>query len=151
MVCIQLYPTILYFEYLCPLTSTYLCPCPRQAVSCSLTSTYLCLCPRQAVSCSLSVMGFGESVMRIAGLDNAWVAKGVGFLLVVLLVGKSGVGLSLIPSMLIDWCTILNIDILYILKYWYIGAKVSQEKSSCFFIETLCFLVKGISKEIKYV
>ena len=42
----------------------------------------------QAVSCSLSVMGFGESILGLTGLDNPWIAKGVAIGLVVLLLGE---------------------------------------------------------------
>ena len=45
-------------------------------------------CILQAVSCSLSVMGFGESILGLTGLDNPWIAKGVAIGLVVLLLGK---------------------------------------------------------------
>ena len=43
----------------------------------------------QSVSCSLSVMGFGESIMNLIGQEgNAWVARGIAFGVVLLLLGK---------------------------------------------------------------
>lgn len=47
----------------------------------------VCLC-WQSVSCSLSVMGFGESIMRLMGEDNPWIARGVAIALVLLLLGN---------------------------------------------------------------
>ena len=43
----------------------------------------------QSVTCSLSVMGFGESIMELTGLEDPWVAKGVAIALVILLLGKA--------------------------------------------------------------
>ena len=43
---------------------------------------------KQAVSCSLSVVGFGESVAALFGLDNEWVARGIGAAVIVLLLGR---------------------------------------------------------------
>ena len=45
--------------------------------------------PLQSVTCSLSVMGFGESIMELTGLEDPWVAKGVAIALVILLLGKA--------------------------------------------------------------
>ncbi|KAK3087217.1 hypothetical protein FSP39_003220 [Pinctada imbricata] len=42
-------------------------------------------CFAQSVSCSLSVMGFGESIMRLMGEDDPWIARGVAIGLVLLL------------------------------------------------------------------
>ena len=42
----------------------------------------------QSVGCSLSVMGFGESIDELTGLDNPWLAKGVAVGLVILLLGN---------------------------------------------------------------
>jgi hypothetical protein len=34
-------------------------------------------------------MGFGESIMRLMGQDNAWIARGVAIALVLLLLGNN--------------------------------------------------------------
>ena len=54
----------------------------------------------QAVSCSLSVMGFGESILELTGLDNPWIAKGVAIGLVILLLGET----SLLQLLLLLIC-----------------------------------------------
>ena len=41
----------------------------------------------QSASCSLSVMGFGESIMTLLGEDNPWIARGIAFGVVLLLLG----------------------------------------------------------------
>lgn len=48
---------------------------------------FICLV-LQSVSCSLSVMGFGESIMRLMNEDNPWIARGVAIALVLLLLGE---------------------------------------------------------------
>ncbi|XP_048251115.1 solute carrier family 12 member 8-like [Haliotis rufescens] len=42
-------------------------------------------CFAQSVSCSLSVMGFGESIMELIGQSNPWIARGIAFGIVLLL------------------------------------------------------------------
>ncbi|KAK0055545.1 solute carrier family 12 member 8 [Biomphalaria pfeifferi] len=44
-------------------------------------------CFAQSVGCSLSVMGFGESIMTLLKQDNTWVARGIAFGVVLLLLG----------------------------------------------------------------
>lgn len=51
-------------------------------------------CFAQAVGCSLSVMGFGESILGLTGLENPWIAKGVAVGLVVLLLGINVAGVK---------------------------------------------------------
>lgn len=51
-------------------------------------------CFAQAVGCSLSVMGFGESILGLTGLDNPWIAKGVATGLVILLLGINVAGVK---------------------------------------------------------
>ncbi|XP_052224704.1 solute carrier family 12 member 8-like [Dreissena polymorpha] len=51
-------------------------------------------CFAQAVACSMSVMGFGESVMGLTGLDEPWLAKGIAVGLVLLLLGINVAGVK---------------------------------------------------------
>lgn len=51
-------------------------------------------CFAQSVSCSLSVMGFGESIMRLMNEDNPWIARGVAIALVLLLLGINVAGVK---------------------------------------------------------
>ncbi|KAK6177869.1 hypothetical protein SNE40_012745 [Patella caerulea] len=51
-------------------------------------------CFAQAVSCSLSVMGFGESVMELIGQTNPWIARGIAFGVVILLMGINVAGVK---------------------------------------------------------
>ncbi|XP_060068497.1 solute carrier family 12 member 8-like [Ylistrum balloti] len=51
-------------------------------------------CFAQSVSCSLSVMGFGESIMGLAHVENPWIAKGVAVGLVLLLLGINVAGVK---------------------------------------------------------
>ncbi|CAL1543723.1 unnamed protein product [Lymnaea stagnalis] len=44
-------------------------------------------CFAQAVGCSLSVMGFGESIMNLIKEENPWIARGIAFGVVLLLLG----------------------------------------------------------------
>ncbi|XP_052764881.1 solute carrier family 12 member 8-like [Mya arenaria] len=64
-------------------------------------------CFAQAVACSLSVMGFGESINELTGLNNLWLAKGVAFLLVILLVGINVAG--------VKWVIRLQLLLLFVL------------------------------------
>ncbi|XP_064597612.1 solute carrier family 12 member 8-like [Liolophura sinensis] len=51
-------------------------------------------CFAQAVSCSLAVMGFGESIMVLAGEDNPWIARGVAIGITLLLMGINVAGVK---------------------------------------------------------
>ncbi|XP_062580263.1 solute carrier family 12 member 8-like [Saccostrea cucullata] len=51
-------------------------------------------CFAQSVSCSLSVMGFGESIMRLMGEEDPWIARGVAIALVLLLLGINIAGVK---------------------------------------------------------
>ncbi|XP_053391021.1 LOW QUALITY PROTEIN: solute carrier family 12 member 8-like, partial [Mercenaria mercenaria] len=64
-------------------------------------------CFAQAVTCSLSVMGFGESIMGLTGIDNPWIAKGVAIALVILLLGINIAG--------VKWVIRLQLVLLFIL------------------------------------
>ncbi|KAL4218214.1 hypothetical protein ACF0H5_022950 [Mactra antiquata] len=64
-------------------------------------------CFAQAVTCSLSVMGFGESIMGLTGVNNPWIAKGVAILLVILLLGINVAG--------VKWVIRLQLLLLFVL------------------------------------
>lgn len=51
-------------------------------------------CFAQSVSCSLSVLGFGESIMTLLGHDNQWIARGIAFGVVLLLLGINIAGVK---------------------------------------------------------
>ncbi|XP_076456683.1 solute carrier family 12 member 8-like [Babylonia areolata] len=51
-------------------------------------------CFAQSASCSLSVMGFGESIMSLLGQDNPWIARGIAFGVVLLLLGINVAGVK---------------------------------------------------------
>ncbi|KAK7092153.1 hypothetical protein V1264_009749 [Littorina saxatilis] len=51
-------------------------------------------CFAQSVSCSLSVLGFGESIMSLLGEDNPWIARGIAFGVVLLLLGINVAGVK---------------------------------------------------------
>ncbi|KAH9492017.1 hypothetical protein Btru_029679 [Bulinus truncatus] len=51
-------------------------------------------CFAQSVGCSLSVMGFGESIMTLLKQDNPWVARGIAFGVVLLLLGVNVSGVK---------------------------------------------------------
>ncbi|CAG5134925.1 unnamed protein product [Candidula unifasciata] len=51
-------------------------------------------CFAQAVSCSLSVMGFGESIMNLISQQNPWIARGIAFGIVILLLGVNMAGVK---------------------------------------------------------
>ncbi|PVD31876.1 hypothetical protein C0Q70_07300 [Pomacea canaliculata] len=49
-------------------------------------------CFAQAVGCSLSVLGFGESIMTLLGQSNPWIARGIAFGVVILLLESGFIG-----------------------------------------------------------
>ncbi|XP_059168797.1 solute carrier family 12 member 8-like [Physella acuta] len=51
-------------------------------------------CFAQSVGCSLSVMGFGESIMNLIQQDNPWIARGIAFGVVLLLLGVNVSGVK---------------------------------------------------------
>lgn len=80
-------------------------------------------CFAQAVTCSLSVMGFGESIVGLTGIDNPWIAKGVAIGLVLLLVGINVAG--------VKWVIRLQLLLLFVLFLsvmdFYVGSFVHTD------------------------
>ncbi|XP_060601594.1 solute carrier family 12 member 8-like [Ruditapes philippinarum] len=81
-------------------------------------------CFAQAVTCSLSVMGFGESIMGLTGIDNPWIAKGVAIALVILLLGINIAG--------VKWVIRLQLVLLFVLFLsvmdFFVGSFVHTDK-----------------------
>ncbi|RUS91653.1 hypothetical protein EGW08_000626 [Elysia chlorotica] len=72
-------------------------------------------CFAQSVSCSLSVMGFGESIMNLIGQSNPWIARGIAFGVVLLLLGVNVSGVKWVIRLQLVLLLVLFLSIMDLL------------------------------------
>ncbi|GFS03588.1 solute carrier family 12 member 8 [Elysia marginata] len=72
-------------------------------------------CFAQSVSCSLSVMGFGESIMNLIGIKEPWIARGIAFGVVLLLLGVNVSGVKWVIRLQLVLLLVLFLSIMDLL------------------------------------